>query len=182
MSVSSLPQHCRTSEPIFNASPRCYRSKSLLGWSLLGWLSRGILQQAPQCPKRVLQSNLLAFLISSPGIADPHFVNSQLSFGDLHRDLRFESEARLLQRDRLQRLTPEGLITGFHVRKIQIRKTVREQRQQFVTHGMPKVEHPVRSASHKPRPKNHIRLALNERSQQGGVFRWIVLQVGILNN
>src|SRR5271165_5242995 len=106
------------------------RSVSTLGrWPLLCAFGRGILQQAPQRPKRVLQSNFLTFLISSSGIADAHLVDTEFSLGDVHRDLRFETEASLLQRDRLQCLAAEGLVTGFHVCKVQIRETVREQRQ-----------------------------------------------------
>src|ERR1700693_849262 len=47
---------------------------------------------------------------------------------------------------------------------------------------MPEVENPVRRASHKARPENYIRFALDEWPQQRRIFRRIVLQVSVLNN
>src|SRR5690348_15394423 len=47
---------------------------------------------------------------------------------------------------------------------------------------MPEVKHTVRPCAEKARAVNHVSLALEKRLQQSRIFRWIVLQVSILND
>src|ERR1035438_9177820 len=47
---------------------------------------------------------------------------------------------------------------------------------------MPKIKNAMRAAAHEAGAKNYIRLALSQRLQYLRVFRWIVLEIGVLNN
>jgi hypothetical protein len=63
-----------------------------------------VFQQTPEGAESVFPANLLSFFVGTARVADADFVNAQSTFGDFSRDLRFKSEAVLLQFD--------GLITS----------------------------------------------------------------------
>jgi len=47
---------------------------------------------------------------------------------------------------------------------------------------MPEVDHPMRSAAQEPGTENNIGMILENRCKKYGVFLWVVLQVGVLND
>jgi hypothetical protein len=53
-------------------------------------------------------------------VGDGDFVNARVHAGDFGSDFRLEAEAIFLNFDGLNKLAPEGLVAGFHVREIQI--------------------------------------------------------------
>ena len=70
-------------------------------------------------PRRVTPSDLLAVGVCAPGVRDTHLVDPPSALGDLGGDLRFEPEAILLDRDRLNDLATEELVARFHVGQVE---------------------------------------------------------------
>ena len=77
------------------------------------------------------------------------FIDSTPLPGYLRRDLWFETKTVLHQVDRLDGVSFKELITGLHVRQVQVGEHIGQERQKLITHVMPKVEDPVRSSTHK---------------------------------
>ena len=95
-------------------------------------------------------------------IGNAHFENAQTAYGGFGDDFRFEAETVLLDWDALDDLAPEHLITGFHIRQVQVGEHVREQREESVAHTVPEIEYPVASAREKPGTDHHVRRSLGE--------------------
>src|SRR5436189_4900905 len=47
---------------------------------------------------------------------------------------------------------------------------------------MPEVNHAMRSATHKPRAEHDVGAVLQNWSKKKGIFTWVILQVGVLND
>src|SRR3546814_6907471 len=68
--------------------------------------------------------------VGAPGIGDPHLVDAQVLASQLRGHLRLEAEAVLLQVQRLDHLTAEGLVAGLHVREVEVGEGVGQRREQ----------------------------------------------------
>ena len=97
-------------------------------------------------------------------------------------DLRFETEAVLLDLNSLDDFPPEDLVAGLHVGHVQIGKHVGKQGQEAVAHGMPEIKNARRAAAGKTAPEHHIRLVGKKRRQELVVFFRVLLQVGVLDD
>src|SRR6267378_3305577 len=139
-----------------------------------------VLGDAPECPYSILPGDLLAFLVSSAGVGDANLIDPTAEASDLGDDLRLEAEAGLLDRDLLDHLPPERLVAALHVREVQIGGQVREESQEFVTDGVPEVEHTVFSTSQEPGAEYDIGLAVNYGPNELAIVVGVVLKVGIL--
>src|SRR6185369_3744732 len=63
----------------------------------------------------VFPSDLLAFFVGAPVVADGNFVDTQLAFGHLHGDLGLEAETVAADRNALQQVGAEDFVAGLHV-------------------------------------------------------------------
>ena len=126
--------------------------------------------------------DFLALFIRAAPITDPDFIDAQLPLGDLHRYLWLESEALFFQRNRLDDLAPESLVTSLHVAEVDVSKRVGEQSKNPVAYGMPEVKHAMRATGKKARTVDDVGSAFDQRLQQHNVLCRIVLEIGILNN
>ena len=70
-----------------------------------------ILQKAIKSAHPIFPSDFLAFFVSAPPVADPHFINAQIAPRHFHRNFRLESETILFNRNGLNHLAPENLVT-----------------------------------------------------------------------
>src|SRR3546814_17701792 len=71
--------------------------------------------------------------VGAPGIGDPHLVDAQVLASQLRGHLRLEAEAVLLQVQRLDHLTAEGLVAGLHVREVEVGEGVGQRSEQAVS-------------------------------------------------
>jgi len=81
--------------------------------------------------KRVLPRELAVFtlplellFVRAAGVADAHFVDSQLPFGDFYCDLRLKSEAVFFEANGLNDLPPENFVAGFHVGQVDVGEAI----------------------------------------------------------
>jgi hypothetical protein len=70
--------------------------------------------------KTIPPADLFTFLIRSAAIADRHFINSKTFFGDFHGEFGFKTEAILFDPNIIEHLFFEHLVTGFHIRQVQV--------------------------------------------------------------
>ena len=129
----------------------------------------------------VLHTNLLALLIRPASVGDPHLIDAQPQPCDLGNELRFEAKPLLLEINLLQHLTAEDLVAALHVCEVEVGEHVREQRQEPVANGMPKVEYAVRISREKAGADDHIRAARHKRLEEALEIAGIVFKVGVLD-
>src|SRR5579859_1207211 len=87
---------------------------------------------AVQRVERILQPDLLAFLVGPARVADRHLVDAPARvavLGDLRGYLRFEPEAVGLEVQVGQHLAAKDLVAGLHIREVQVREHVRQHRE-----------------------------------------------------
>ena len=130
----------------------------------------------------VFPSDLFAFRVGAAVIADADLVNLALQLGDFRRDFGFEPEAVFLNLNGLNDLPPEQLVTGFHVREIEVREHVGKRGQHAIPDPVPIVENPVRLAARKARTEHDIGLVLEHGFHQLGIFVRIVFQIRVLDD
>src|SRR6185369_1756868 len=99
-----------------------------------------VFQDAIQRSKAVLGSDLLAFSVGTPSIGNTHLVDAKAHVRNFRHDFRLETEAVFFDRNRLNHLSTEYLITGLHIRQIQVREHVGQQSQKAIAHGVPKIK------------------------------------------
>ena len=68
----------------------------------------------------IAPADLLTLLIGSSGVRNTNLIDSTTLFGDLGGDLRFKAEAVFLDRNALDHLAPEDLVTNLHIRQIEV--------------------------------------------------------------
>src|SRR5579863_9753679 len=142
-----------------------------------------VLPDAPESAHAVAPADLLSFGVSSPVIGDPDLVDAGPRLGDLGRDLWFEPEAILPDHDPLNQLAPEGFVSGFHVREIEVGRHVRTHGQKLVADRMPEIENAMSpGAAEKTGSEDHIGFAGKNRSQEQMIFGRIVFEIGILHD
>src|ERR1700729_2275168 len=142
-------------------------------------LSERIFRQTPQGAEAIFPADLFSFFVGASPIADADFVDAQAALGDLYRDFRLETEAVLFDGNRLDDLSAENFVTGFHVAEIHVGERVGKQRENPVADRVPKIKHAMRSSAEEARSVNHIGLALDERAEQLRIFGGIVFEIGI---
>lgn len=114
-------------------------------------------------------------------VVDGHFVDAAFLFGDFGGDLDLEPETVLLDLDLFQHLATEDFVADLHVGEVQVGHHVREQGQQFVADHVPEEVDAVGTAAREARAEYDVGMALEDRSEQGGVVARIVFEVGVLN-
>src|SRR5580765_6815864 len=114
-----------------------------------------VTKDVPERGKSVSPGNFLSFRVGAARIGDRYFIDPQVSSGDFCSELRFESKTVRSKLHPLQYLASEHLVTGFHVRELQVREHVGEQRKKLVSGVVPKIVNPLRP-SKKPRTINDI--------------------------
>src|SRR5258708_33582599 len=80
-----------------------------------------VFQDAIERAPSILNADLFALLICAAIIGNADFVENEPLLGELGGDFRLETEAIFLDRDRLDDVAPEYLVTGLHVRQIEVR-------------------------------------------------------------
>src|SRR5262245_5652980 len=100
--------------------------------------------------------------------------------GEFGGDFRFESEAVLLEVERLKHFAPEHLVTRFHVGQVQVREHVRQQSEQAVSERMPKGKDAMAFAADEPRAVHDIGSSVENRLKQPGILGGVVFQISIL--
>src|SRR4029077_6209855 len=85
--------------------------------------------------------DLLAFLVSAPGVVDGNLEDARPSLGQLDRQLGFDAKVQTLERDTLKQAGTHHLVAGFHVGEVQVADQVAEKREELVTELVPKEEH-----------------------------------------
>ena len=100
--------------------------------------------------------------------------------GDLCRDLRFESKPVRFDLDSCEYFSPKHLVAGLHVRQLQVREDVREQRKHPVRNVVPEIMHALWPAQ-KSRAVHHVRAPVNDWLQQNLVITRVVFQVRVLH-
>ena len=144
-----------------------------------------VLEDAPESPEGVLESDLLALFVRSPIIRDTHLEDAHAlrsrQLADLRRHLRLYPEALLLQFELIEHALLDDLVACLHVGEVKIGEHVGKQREHLIAQHMPEVQHSVRLAAHEARPVHHVRLPINDRLEQFGILIGIVLHVRILD-
>ena len=140
-----------------------------------------VAEDAVQGLPSVTGRDLLALLVGPPVIGNAHLVNTQAHFRYLCDDFRLESEPVFFYLDALNDLSLEHLVTGFHVRQVQIREHVGEESQELVSQIMPEVEDAVGSGGQKSGAENDVGPAVDEGGEESFQIIGIVLEVCILH-
>src|SRR5438093_13343583 len=79
-------------------------------------------EDAPKGAESIFQTDLLAFLVGAPGVADRNLEDAPApAAGDLRSNLRFETEARGLQPNSLQHVAAKDLVARLHVGQVEVR-------------------------------------------------------------
>ena len=130
----------------------------------------------------VTPSYLLSLFVRSAIIRNADLENSGAGFRHLRGNLRFKPKPVLFNDNAVQEFAPKHFVTCFHVSEVQVSKHVREQREESVSHHMPEVNHPMRSAAQEPGAKHNIGTILQNRCKKDGVFIRVILQVRVLND
>lgn len=76
-------------------------------------------------------------------------MDSAIKLCNFGSNFRFETEAVFADSDFIENGFSEYLVTGLHIREINIGEHIGDKRQKSVSHRMPEIEHPVRAP-----PKN----------------------------
>ena len=130
----------------------------------------------------VTPSYLFSLFVRSAIIRNADLENSGAGFRHLRGNLRFKPKPVLFNGNAVQEFAPKHFVTCFHVSEVQVCKHVREQREKSVSHHMPEVNHPMRSAAQEPGTEHNIGTILQNRCKKDGVFARVILQVGVLND
>ena len=130
----------------------------------------------------VAPSYLLSLFVRSAIIRNADLENSAAGFRYLRGDLRFKPKPVLFNGNAIQEVAPKHFITCFHVSEVQVCKHVGEQREKSVSHHMPEVNHPMRSATHEPGTEHNVGTIFQNRRKKNGILARVILQVGVLNN
>ena len=88
------------------------------------WFFERVFHQAIEGANAILPPDHLSFFIGAFPVGDPNLIDTQVAACALHGDFRFEAEAVLLNRKRLNYFAPENPLTGFHVRRIDVGEAV----------------------------------------------------------
>src|SRR5579864_5288047 len=174
------PQQSRQPAQILRRPRQAVQQSPPIGWNIQ-IVDDPEPQNHAQRLEAVLPSDLLAFLVRPPVIADRHFVDAQLPLRGLHGDLRLEAESIRPDGNALQQVRAKHLVAGLHVGHIQIAEHVGNQRQVFVDHRMPVRQHAALLARHVPRSEHRIRPPVEQRTQQLHIFVRIVFEIGVLH-
>src|SRR5580700_4049585 len=86
-----------------------------------------VLEEAAECAHAILPADLLAFFVGAAPVSDADLVNPQSPLGDLHRDLRLETEAVFLDGDGLNHFAAEDFIARLHIAEVDVGEAIREQ-------------------------------------------------------
>ena len=84
-----------------------------------------VFENAPQRAHAIPPVDFLPLGTGAPVVGDGDLVDACARAGDLGDDLRFEAEAILLDKYRLNQLALEDFVAGLHVREVEIGRHVR---------------------------------------------------------
>ena len=122
-----------------------------------------VLEDAPQRPKSIAPGNLLPLFVSPTVVGDRDLVDAPaLAAGYLGGNLRFETEASLLNGNPGQHLTPEHLVADLHVGQVEVRHHIGKGGQEAVAHVVPEEDDTMRAAAEEARAKD----------ERAGVTQW----------
>src|SRR6266446_3663640 len=116
--------------------------------------------------KAVLPIDLLAFTVIATRIVDTSFVKAKPTARQLGGQFGLDAKTVGGQRQALDALAAEDLVTGFHVREIEVAEHVREQRKESVGHEMPEQQHAVGQIG-RARTVDDVRSPVEDRTEQG---------------
>ena len=114
-------------------------------------------------------------------VGDGDFVDAGAGVGDLGDDLGFDAEAVFLEGDGLDQFAFENFVAGLHVGEVEIGRHVRQESEKLVAEGVPEVEHAVFVRADEAGAEDRVRLTAENWLEQGGVVRWVVFKVGVLD-
>jgi hypothetical protein len=140
-----------------------------------------VTHHAVQRAEPILRANLLALGVGTSCVRHAHLVDAQPHPRDARDDFGLETKPLLAQVHLLQDLAAEHLVTGLHVREVQIREHVRQQRQEPVADRMPEVQHAVRIPSEEPRPDDNVGASVCKRFNQAAQILRVVLEIRVLH-
>ena len=130
----------------------------------------------------IAQPDLLPLGPGAREVGDGHLEDAEPAARDLHRDLRVDPEAALLNDVERGNHSPvERLVAGRHVGQVQVRDDVRDQRQDTVADRMPEILDPVLRAAAETRSEHDVGSAGLDRPQEARVLGGVVLEVGVLD-
>ena len=110
----------------------------------------------------VTPSRLFSLFVSSAIIRNADLENPGAGLCHLRGNLGFKPKPVLFNGNAVQEFAPKHFVTCFHVSEIQVCKHVGEQREKSVSHHMPEVNHPMRSAAHEPGAKHNVGTVLQD--------------------
>ncbi len=140
-------------------------------------------QQHPNGLERVFESDFLPFFVGAAVVRDRHLVHARAHACHLAGDLRLDAEVVRLQIETVCHIANEHLVTGLHVRQVQIGERVRQERQHPVADGVPEIQDAMAAwRAEKARSVHDVSFALEDGLQQQCVFARVVLEVGVLND
>src|SRR5262249_37090714 len=123
----------------------------------------------------VLPTNLFALCVCTAVVRDSYFVNPCAGSGDLCDKFGFNPETIFLYCYTLQKIAAESFVTSLHIGEVQIGKHVRKQGEKSISHHMPKIDHPMRPASHKPRTEYDVGAIFQDWGNKEGILFRIIL-------
>src|SRR5438874_11562317 len=95
----------------------------------------------------IVPANLFPLLVGPSRVGDPYFIDTRSSPCDFSHDFRLKRESILLDRDGVEKIAPEHLITGCDIGEVQIGEHVGQQRQDSIPHHVPEIEDSVRASA-----------------------------------
>ena len=139
-------------------------------------------ENVPERKQSVLHPDLFTFRVGSTVVADRHFVNYGIGFGNLGRHFDFDAETAGRDRHIADDVAAERLVSGFHIRHVQVRQHIRKHRQHIVGNIVVEVQHARCAAHHEARTIDDIGMAIENRLDDVDDFGRIVFQIRILDD
>jgi hypothetical protein len=138
------------------------------------------LEQQPHRLRPVAPTDVLALGVRAAVIRDRDLIDPGARLCQARGELRFDPEPLAAEPQILEDVCPHRLVTGLHVREVQVVEDVGEPREDPVPEGVPVQEHPPLRTRRESRAEDRVGSVLHDRLQEPRELRRVVFQVGVL--
>src|SRR5262249_17737084 len=117
-------------------SPR----EALRAAPVAGWREEVVVYDVEQRGDTIPPANLLALSICTTAIRDRQLPDARVCLREACGDLDFEPEPIRCERQTLEQVAADELVTGFDVGEVQVAEDIGEQREEAIPDGVPEEE------------------------------------------
>src|ERR1700739_4996676 len=108
-------------------------------------------------------SNFLSFAIGTARIADRNFEYACATLGQFDGELRINVKCGTFERNTLEQIRANHLVTGFHVGEVEIGNQVAQEGEQFIAERVAEEKSALVPAGHEARSENGISIFIQKQ-------------------